>query len=148
MATLAETMQGERMARVALSMFAEPNDATTGCVLAHVSGIETLQLTESDHPVPGLARADALMWRERLAARITFDLPGRVAEALDGEFGSRGSQASHEFDGSHVNLRLIASASMAPACSMSVVPVPDRVTLVLESRSGAGSSSIARPRAG
>ena len=63
MATLAEQMQGERMARVALSMFAEPNDAATGRVLAQVGEIETLRLIESDDPVPGLARADALMWR-------------------------------------------------------------------------------------
>lgn len=34
MAILAERMQGERMARVALSMVAEPNDSTTGRVLA------------------------------------------------------------------------------------------------------------------
>jgi len=43
MATLAEQMQGERMARVALSMFAEPNDAATGRVLAQVGEIETLE---------------------------------------------------------------------------------------------------------
>ena len=88
MATLAEQMQGERMARVALSMFAEPNDAATGRVLAQVGGIETLRLVESDDPVPGLARADALMWRERLSARITPDLPNRVAETQGGEFGT------------------------------------------------------------
>lgn len=88
MATLAEQMQGERMARVALSMFAEPNDVATGRVLAQVGGIETLRLIESDDPVSGLSRADALMWRESLAARITPDLPDRVAEAQGGEFGN------------------------------------------------------------
>lgn len=88
MATLAEQMQGERMARVALSMFAEPNDAATGRVLANVGGIETLRLVESDDPVPGLARTGALMWRERLAARITPDLPDRVVETQGGEFGT------------------------------------------------------------
>ncbi|WP_336643728.1 DNA-processing protein DprA [Microbacterium sp. MMO-113] len=88
MATLAEQMQGERMARVALSMIAEPNDSTTGRVLAQVGGIESLRLIESDDPVPGLARADALMWRERLTARVTPDLPGRVAETQGGEFGT------------------------------------------------------------
>ncbi len=34
MATLAEQVQGERMARVALSMIAEPNGPITGRVLA------------------------------------------------------------------------------------------------------------------
>ena len=33
MATLAEQVQGERMARIVLSMIAEPDDATTGYVL-------------------------------------------------------------------------------------------------------------------
>lgn len=88
MTTLAEQMQDERMARVALSMFAEPNDAATGRILAQVGGIETLRLVESDDPAPGLARADTLMWRERLAARITPDLPDRVAETQGGEFGT------------------------------------------------------------
>lgn len=88
MATLAEQVQGERMARAALSLVAEPNDAATGRVLAQVGGIETLRLIESDDPVPGLARADALMWRERLAARITPDLPDRVAETQGGELGT------------------------------------------------------------
>ncbi|WP_203566456.1 tyrosine-type recombinase/integrase [Aestuariimicrobium ganziense] len=74
MATLAEQVQDERMARIALSMIAEPNDPTTGYVLARHGGIETLPLIESDDEVPGLARADVLMWRERLAARITSGL--------------------------------------------------------------------------
>lgn len=88
MATLAERMQGERMARVALSMVAEPNDSTTGRVLAQVGGVETLRLVESNDPVPGLARADTMIWRERLAARVTPDLPDRVAETQGGEFGT------------------------------------------------------------
>ncbi|MDO5644975.1 MAG: DNA-processing protein DprA [Dermabacter sp.] len=88
MTTLADQIQGERMARIALSMMAEPNDAATGHILAHVGGIETLRLIESDDPVPGLARADVLMWRERLTARVTPDLPRQVAEAQDGEFGT------------------------------------------------------------
>lgn len=86
MATLAEQIQGERMARVALSMIAEPNDPATGHVLAHVGAVETLRLIESDDPVPGLARADALMWRAQLAARIAPGLVRRVAETQGGEF--------------------------------------------------------------
>ncbi|HCX85858.1 MAG TPA: DNA processing protein DprA [Micrococcales bacterium] len=81
MATLAEQVQGERMARIALSMIAEPNDPTTGYVLARHGGIETLRLIESDDEVPGLARADMLMWRERLTARVMPGLLDQVAQA-------------------------------------------------------------------
>jgi hypothetical protein len=88
MATLAEQVQGELIARVAVSMLAEPNDAATGRVLAQGGGIETLRLVESNDPVPGLARADALMWRERLATRITPDLPDQVLETQRQEFGT------------------------------------------------------------
>lgn len=88
MATLAEQVQGERMARVVLSMIAEPNDAASGHVLARVGGVETLRLIEADDPVPGLARADALMWRERLGARITPGLLSHVAETQGGAFGT------------------------------------------------------------
>ena len=42
MATLAEQVQGERMARIVLSMIAEPNDPITGYVLARHGGVETL----------------------------------------------------------------------------------------------------------
>lgn len=81
MATLAEQVQGERMARIALSMIAEPNDPTTGYVLTRHGGVETLRLIESDDEVPGLARADTLMWRERLTARVTSGLLDQVAQA-------------------------------------------------------------------
>ncbi|MBS1698405.1 MAG: DNA-protecting protein DprA [Actinobacteria bacterium] len=87
MATLAEQVQGERVARIALSMIAEPNDPTTGYVLAHHGGVETLRLIESDDDVPGLARADVLMWRERLATRITPTLPDHLAKATERGFG-------------------------------------------------------------
>lgn len=88
MAILAEQIPGERLARVALSMIAEPNDSATGHILARAGAVETLRLIESDDPVPGLARADALMWRERPAARITPDLPRRVAETQGGQFAT------------------------------------------------------------
>ncbi|MFN8097208.1 MAG: hypothetical protein U0Q21_02805 [Dermatophilaceae bacterium] len=39
MAMLAEQVPGERQARVALSMIAEPNDPTTGYVLARHGGL-------------------------------------------------------------------------------------------------------------
>ncbi|MGE9784209.1 DNA-processing protein DprA [Janibacter sp. G368] len=88
MATLAEQVQGERMARVALSMIAEPNDRITGYVLTRHGGVETLRLIESDDEVPGLARADVLMWREREAARIMPSLRGQMAQAERHGFGT------------------------------------------------------------
>ncbi len=88
MATLAEQVQGERMARIALSMIAEPNDSTTGYVLTRHGGVETLRLFESDDEVPGLARADVLMWRERLAARVMPGLPDQVTQAERHGFGT------------------------------------------------------------
>ncbi len=81
MATLAEQVQGERMARIVLSMLAEPDDLTTGYILGRHGGVATLSLVESDHDVTGLGRADVLLWRERLRARIAPDLMERVAEA-------------------------------------------------------------------
>lgn len=88
MATLAEQVQGERMARIALSIIAEPNDPTAGYVLARHGGIETLRLIESDDEVPGLARADMLMWRERLTARVMPGLLDQVAQAEPHGFGT------------------------------------------------------------
>lgn len=88
MATLAERVQGERAARIALSMIAEPDDPTTGYVLARHGGVETLRLIESDDEVPGLARADVLMWRERLTARVTPGLLDQMAQAKRHGFGT------------------------------------------------------------
>lgn len=88
MASLAEQVHGERAARIALSMIAEPDDAATGRVLGRFGGVETLRLIESDDPVPGLARADAMLWRERLCAQITPRLPDRMAEVEQRGFGT------------------------------------------------------------
>lgn len=87
MATLAEQVQGERMARIVLSMIAEPDDLTTGYILGRHGGVAALSLVESDHDVTGLGRADVLLWRERLRARLTPDLMERVAEAERHAFG-------------------------------------------------------------
>lgn len=88
MAALAEQVQGERMARMALSVMAEPNDSITGYVLSRHGGVETLRLVESDDEVPGLARADVLMWRERLAARVVPGVLDQVAQAERSGFGT------------------------------------------------------------
>ncbi len=46
MATLAEQVQGERMARIVLSMNAEPDDRTTGYILGRHGGVASLSLVE------------------------------------------------------------------------------------------------------
>ncbi|WP_313536456.1 DNA-processing protein DprA [Arsenicicoccus bolidensis] len=45
-------------------------------------------MIESDDDVPGLPRADVLIWRERLAARITPDLHDQIAQAERLGFGT------------------------------------------------------------
>ncbi|MBN9152398.1 MULTISPECIES: DNA-processing protein DprA [Microbacterium] len=81
MATLEEQVQGERMARIVLSMIAEPDDPITGYILARYGGVAALGLAESDRDVTGLPRADVLLWRERLRARIAPDLLDRAVGA-------------------------------------------------------------------
>ncbi len=88
MAMLAEQVEGERMARMALSMIAEPNDPDTGYILAQHGGIGTLWLVESDGPVPGLARADVMLWREHLRSRIAPALLDQIGQAERDGFGT------------------------------------------------------------
>lgn len=89
MARLVEQVPGERQARMVLSMIAEPNYPVTGRVLNQVGGVETLRLIEDDQTaVPGMNRADAIAWRERLTAAITPDLPDRVAQLQGGRIGT------------------------------------------------------------
>ena len=85
---MAEQVQGERMARIVLSMLAEPDDLTTGYILGRHGGVATLSLVESDHDLTGLGRADVLLWRERLRAQIAPDLMERVTEAEQHGFGT------------------------------------------------------------
>lgn len=88
MATMAEQVVGERMARMVLSMIAEPDESMTGRVLARVGGVETLRLVECGDPIPGLDRADAMLWRTRLRSQVTADLSERVAEPAQRGIGS------------------------------------------------------------
>lgn len=89
MAKLVEQVPGERQARMLLSMITEPDDPVTGRVSNQVGGIETLRLLEDDRSaVPGMNRADAIAWRERLTTAITPELPGRVAQLQGGRIGT------------------------------------------------------------
>lgn len=62
----------ERRARVALALLAEPDDPVTGGLLRRVGAVETLGLLDTDTTVPGLARVDNRVWRDRLTS------PGRL----------------------------------------------------------------------
>lgn len=82
MAQLAEQVQGERGARMALSMIADPNDAATGRVLARVGGVQTLRLIDdAQAAVPGMNRADGIAWRDRMTTRIPDDLLDHLVQA-------------------------------------------------------------------
>lgn len=73
MGQLAEQANGERQARMMLSIFTEPDDPVTGRIMHQVGGVETIRLLEGDDPVPGMNRADATAWRQRLTPRIAAD---------------------------------------------------------------------------
>lgn len=81
MASIAEQVTGERMARMVLSMIVEPDDPATGHVLAQVGGVQTLALIENNDPIPGMARVEAMVWREHLASHLDRGLAARAVEA-------------------------------------------------------------------
>lgn len=87
MGRLAEQLQGERQARMALSMIAEPNDRLTGGLLRRVGGVETIRLIEDPDRVPEMNRADALAWRQRLAPRIAPNVMDQIQAAEDAGLG-------------------------------------------------------------
>lgn len=61
-----ETIDTERAARVALAYVAPPEDTATGHALQITgSGLGALDLALRDTPIPGLSRAEALLWRRR-----------------------------------------------------------------------------------
>lgn len=78
----------ERSARALFSMIVEPDDPITGRMLTRLGGVETLRLVESDEPVPGVPRAEVLVWRERLAGRMSADLLARIGDAQQSGFAA------------------------------------------------------------
>ena len=72
MSAVADLGVDERRARVALSLLAEPDDPVTGGLLRHLGAVEKLGLLDPDTTVPGLARVDGQVWRDRLTS------PGRT----------------------------------------------------------------------
>lgn len=63
MTILSQVVQDERMARMALSMLVEPNDAVTGRLLGEFGAIELFRLAEGEGAVPGFSTVDAQVWR-------------------------------------------------------------------------------------
>lgn len=111
MATLAEQVQGERMARIVLSMIAEPNDLTTGYILGRHGGVATLDLVESDHDVTGLGRADV---------SVVARAPASTDRARPD--GARGRAEQHGFGtligGSGVARRTGRAGRPRPVCAV------------------------------
>ncbi len=72
MSGVADVGVDERRARVVLALLAEPDDPVTRGLLRRVGAVESLRLLDSDAAVPGLARVDGQVWRDRLTS------PGRL----------------------------------------------------------------------
>lgn len=87
MASLVGQLQGERQARMALSMIAEPNDQLTGGLLRRVGGIETIRLIQDGDRVPSMNGADALAWRRRLGPRAGPDVMDQLHAAEAAGYG-------------------------------------------------------------
>lgn len=87
MTKLADGLEDERAARMALSMIAEPDDAVTGRVLALVGAVETVRLIEAEDTVLSLGRVDTMIWREHLVARIDDRLLSALDHARQSGFG-------------------------------------------------------------
>lgn len=89
MDTLAMMAKNERSARIALAVFSEPDDVTTGRVLARVGAVEAVRLLAGDGPVPGVDSIEAEVWRGWLRPRADA---GMVREVVDqseqGGFGT------------------------------------------------------------
>ena len=87
MLTLSNLGSDERTARVVLSTIARPNDPATGQLLNHVGAVETLRLTDTDGPVPGMDRIAASIWRDHIRAVARPDeVAARLAQAERGQF--------------------------------------------------------------
>lgn len=130
MVSIAEQLAGERMARMVLSMIAEPDDQVTGHVLAQVGGVETLRLLESDDPIPKMSRGGALLWRERLAGHLTPDLLDRVASAKAQGIGTLIPADDHWPTGlNDLGIRAPYVLWTRGAASFLTAPLRERVTI-------------------
>lgn len=65
MDSISAQVQDDRSARIALALFAEPDDPTTGRLVGRVGAVETVRLLASDGAVPGMGKEAAALWRKR-----------------------------------------------------------------------------------
>lgn len=79
-----DSMNEDRLARIALAAASEPGDAVTGALIARVGAAETLALITSDGPLPDLIdEAEGSLWRRRLAPRLDPAKVDRIEEIMD-----------------------------------------------------------------
>lgn len=63
----------DRSARRLLSFVATPNDEATGRLLDRLGAEDVIALADSDRSIPGMDRAEAAVWRDRIHARYRLD---------------------------------------------------------------------------
>lgn len=73
MPTLTDLARDERSARLVLSLVGTPNDEATGRLLTQVGAQELIALADRDTTIPGMDRAEAAVWRDRIHARYGVD---------------------------------------------------------------------------
>lgn len=73
MPTLTDFARDERSARLVLSFVGTPNDEATGRLLTQVGAQELIALADRDTAVPGMDRAEAAVWHDRIQARYVVD---------------------------------------------------------------------------
>ncbi|MGI5952098.1 MAG: DNA processing protein DprA, partial [Brooklawnia sp.] len=61
MDSISAQVQDDRSARIALALFAEPDDSTTGRLVGRVGAVETVRLLASDGAVPGMGKEAAAL---------------------------------------------------------------------------------------
>ena len=87
MSGFADQVNGEREARVLLSLLAQPDDRFTGGMLARLGGVETIALLDSDDPHDAVDTARLGVWRASLRrAAEHMDISREVGTRLDGKY--------------------------------------------------------------
>ena len=87
MSGFADQVNGEREARVLLSLLAPPDDRFTGGMLAQLGGVQTIALLDSDDPHDAVDTARLGVWRASLRrAAEHMDVSREVGARLDGKY--------------------------------------------------------------